>query len=179
MLSFSIQFSLCCPRRTSPFLNASEKKPQQVILSTICLHHYLCSFYTSTESESRLPFGFSAFTGMNTCKTMASTATVNSLLASNKVYLHNSTLVPPLPDILSSPTRRMCGQCWRVLIKKGFVTPTTMFGLERGEKRQNNANLRVSFTHRQWQVGSKGLLVTYGACVLVVYSLNSLSWIVK
>jgi len=33
-------------------------------------------------------------------------------------------------------------------MKKGFVTPTTMFGLKRGgeKKKQNNANLRVSFT---------------------------------
>jgi len=40
------------------------------------------------------------------------------------------------PDILGSPTRRMWGQCWSVLIKKGFVTPRTTFGLERGEKRE-------------------------------------------
>lgn len=55
--------------------------------------------------------------------------------------------VPTLPDILSSPTRRMCGQCWSVLIKKGFVTPTTMFGLERRERAENNTTLRVSSRH--------------------------------
>ena len=38
------------------------------------------------------------------------------------------------PDILGSPTRRMWGQCWSVLIKKGFVTPRTTFGLEREKK---------------------------------------------
>lgn len=55
--------------------------------------------------------------------------------------------VPTLPDILSSPTRRMCGQCWSVLIKKGFVTPTTMFGLERRERAESNTTLRVSSRH--------------------------------
>lgn len=73
----------------------------------------------------------------------------------------------------------MCGQCWRVLIKKGFVTPTTMFGLERGEKKGRSV-LTCGFpSHSSGKEGSKSLVATYGACVLVVYSLNSLSWMVK
>lgn len=70
---------------------------------------------------------------------------VKSLLTSREAEQHHRTLVAPSPDIRSSPTRRMCGQCWRVLIKKGFVTPTTMFGLERGErKKQHDVNHGVS-----------------------------------
>lgn len=134
--------SLCnnflCPAQEGHllFLMHQEKKPQQVFPSTVCLHHRLRSPCASPEPESRLPSAFSAPTGMGMGKMLASTATVGSLPASDKVYQHIRTLLPALPDILSSPTRRMCGQCWRVLIKKGFVTPTTMFGLERGGKRK-------------------------------------------
>lgn len=38
---------------------------------------------------------------------------------------------PPLPAILGSPSRRRWGQCCSILIKKGFVTPSTTFGLRR------------------------------------------------
>lgn len=40
------------------------------------------------------------------------------------------------PAILGSPTRRTWGQCWSVLIKKGFVTPRTTFGLEREREKK-------------------------------------------
>ena len=80
---------------------------------------------------------------------------------------------PASPDILGSPTRRMWGQCWSVLIKKGFVTPRTTLGLERGEREQAVA--------AQLTAGGGGAerTHTYGACVRVVNSLNSLSWMVK
>lgn len=165
VLSFSTSV-LCAifsflPRKDFSFSSCFRKNPQQVILSTIHLHHCLHSSCTWTESEPTFPFGFSGIlTGMKMREAMDSTATVSSPPASNKVYQHNSSLVPPLPDILSSPTRRMCGQCWRVLIKKGFVTPTTMFGLERGEKTQDNAKLRASFTDSSKRVARICWLLT-------------------
>lgn len=35
-----------------------------------------------------------------------------------------------LPDIFRSPRRIMCGQHWKVLMKKGFVTPSITLGLK-------------------------------------------------
>lgn len=174
-----MQFYLSWLERLIWLVLQKKRKTKQVIFSTICLHHCSCSTCTSTDSEFSLAFGFSALTAMRTCK-MSCTTAASSLLAPHEVKQHNGTWGPPLPDILSSPTRRMCGQCWSVLMKKGFVTPTTMFGLERKEKVQNNATLGYPPPPpRQRGVGSKHLLATYGAWVLVVYSLNSLSWMVK
>lgn len=45
---------------------------------------------------------------------------------------------PASPDILGSPMRRMWGQCWSVLIRKGLVTPRTTFGLEREERERGS-----------------------------------------
>ena len=87
------------------------------------------------------------------------------------------------PDILGSPTRRMWGQCWSVLIKKGFVTPRTTFGLERekkGGKEARRGGGRGGAGKGRGGAGRGGAEDgAYGACVRVVNSLNSLSWMVK
>lgn len=82
------------------------------------------------------------------------------------------------PDILGSPTRRMWGQCWSVLIKKGFVTPRTTFGLER-EKKGGKEARRGGGRSRAGRGRGGAEDGAYGACVRVVNSLNSLSWMVK
>ena len=82
------------------------------------------------------------------------------------------------PDILGSPTRRMWGQCWSVLIKKGFVTPRTTVGLER-EKKGGKEARRGGGRSRAGRGRGGAEDGAYGACVRVVNSLNSLSWMVK
>lgn len=76
---------------------------------------------------------------------------------------------------MGSPTRRMWGQCWSVLIKKGFVTPRTTFGLEREEREREEAEKQTQYPAQEGREGTG----TYGACVRVENSLNSLSWMVK
>lgn len=125
----------------SHFLHASEEKTPQAFLSTI-RPHQVHAHLAHQLPQSSLPFGFPALTRMQMCKTMATTP-----CQPQQGTEAQQDAVPPLPDILSSPTRRMCGQCWSVLIKKGFVTPTTMFGLVRRERAQKDVTLRASSRH--------------------------------
>lgn len=81
------------------------------------------------------------------------------------------------PDILGSPTRRTWGQCWSVLIKKGFVTPRTTLGLETEREQEGEAKLGPG-SGAEWS-GCGNWGSAYGACVRVENSLNSLSWTVK
>ena len=75
-----------------------------------------------------VPFGSYRKLIINTCIPIDNLFSSHTLWTVSRILLQSDYCYSPILDI--SPILTMCGQCWSVLAKKGFVTPRITPGLK-------------------------------------------------